>query len=208
MLVARAMTSRKARSIRRDDSPRASATSGIAEDSISGRNITMIAAMDTAPSTRMGSTSPVLTPNTSPNSSAYASCAYSVLQLTNRARPHRTLAGQPPQRGRRGRGGVAPAQAGDPDHHDVPGRGRRPRDRPRRARPGPRAGRPAVPPVPPQAAFSPAHGFRGKTFIPNGPDACHRDSSTRRRRSSAGSTGSGCTCRRAGCPRYSPGGRS
>ena len=33
----------------------------------------------------MGSTSPWLTPNTSPNSSEYASCAYSVLQLTNSA---------------------------------------------------------------------------------------------------------------------------
>ena len=45
----------------------------------------MIAAMDSAPSTRIGSTSPWLTPNTSPNSSEYASCAYSVLQLTNSA---------------------------------------------------------------------------------------------------------------------------
>ncbi len=33
----------------------------------------------------MGSTSPALTPNTSPNSREYASCAYSVLQLTNSA---------------------------------------------------------------------------------------------------------------------------
>ena len=41
-------------------------------------------------------------------------------------RPHRALAGQPPQRGRGGRGHVAPPQAGDPDDHDVPhGRGRR-----------------------------------------------------------------------------------
>ena len=33
----------------------------------------------------MGSTSAALTPNTSPNSSEYASCAYWVLQLTNSA---------------------------------------------------------------------------------------------------------------------------
>ena len=85
MLVASAMTSRNASSIRRADTPRASATSGIAEDSINGRNMTMIAAIDTTPSTMIGTTSPVLTPNTSPNSSEYASCAYSVLQLTNRA---------------------------------------------------------------------------------------------------------------------------
>src|SRR5260370_28094763 len=85
MRVARAMTSRNPSSIRRADTPRASATSGSAEDSISGRNMTIIAAMDTTPSTTMGSTSPWLTPNTSPNSSEYASCAYSVLQLTNSA---------------------------------------------------------------------------------------------------------------------------
>src|SRR5260370_26385427 len=85
MLVARAMTSRNPSSIRRDDTPRASATSGSAEDSISGRNMTVIAAMDTRPSTTMGSTSPWLTPNTSPNSSEYASCAYWLLQLTNNA---------------------------------------------------------------------------------------------------------------------------
>src|SRR6266849_1949100 len=54
-------------------------------DIISGRNMTMIAAMDTRPSATMGSTSPWLTPNTSPNSSAYASCAYWLLQLTNSA---------------------------------------------------------------------------------------------------------------------------
>src|SRR5580692_10650070 len=81
MLVASAITSRNARSIRRVDRPRASATSGIAEESINGRNITMIAAMDTAPKTTIGNTSPELTPNTSPNSSAYASGAYAVLQL-------------------------------------------------------------------------------------------------------------------------------
>ena len=57
----------------------------MAEDSISGRNMTMITATDTAPSASMGSTSPWLTPYTSPNSSEYASCAYSVLQLTNSA---------------------------------------------------------------------------------------------------------------------------
>ena len=55
MLVARAMTSRKPSSIQRADTPRASATSGSAEDSSSGRNMTMMAAIDTAPSTRMGS---------------------------------------------------------------------------------------------------------------------------------------------------------
>src|SRR5579863_9318364 len=85
MLVARAMTSRNPSSIRRAGTPRASATSGSTEDSRSGRNMTMIAAMLTAPRTTMGSTSSVLTPNTSPNSSEYASCAYSVLQLTNSA---------------------------------------------------------------------------------------------------------------------------
>ena len=47
--------------------------------------MTTIAATDTAPSTRMGSTSAALTPNTSPNSSEYASCAYWLLQLTNSA---------------------------------------------------------------------------------------------------------------------------
>src|SRR5260370_31838125 len=85
MLGARAMTSRNTSSIRRAGTPRASATSGSAEDSISGRNMTTIAATDTAPSARMGSTSSVLTPNTSPNSSEYASCAYWLLQLTNSA---------------------------------------------------------------------------------------------------------------------------
>src|SRR5215470_9307176 len=44
MLVASAMTSRNASSIRREDTPRASATSGSAEDSINGRNMTTIAA--------------------------------------------------------------------------------------------------------------------------------------------------------------------
>ena len=69
MLVARAMTSRNARSIRRGGTPRAAATSGSAEDSMSGRNMTTIAAIDSAPNPRMGTTSSVLTPNTSPNSS-------------------------------------------------------------------------------------------------------------------------------------------
>ena len=69
MLVARAMSSRNPSSIPRADTPRASATSGSAEDSSSGRNMTTMAAIDTPPSTRMGTTSPLLTPNTSPNSS-------------------------------------------------------------------------------------------------------------------------------------------
>src|SRR6266704_1712416 len=85
MLVARAMTSRNASSILRAGTPRASATSGSTEDSISGRNMTAIAATDRAPNTRIGSTSAALTPNTSPNSSEYASWAYWLLQLTNRA---------------------------------------------------------------------------------------------------------------------------
>src|SRR6266702_868398 len=85
MLVARAMTSRNASSIRRAGTPRASATSGSTEDSISGRNMTAIAATDRAPNTPIGSTSAALTPNTSPNSSEYASWAYWLLQLTNRA---------------------------------------------------------------------------------------------------------------------------
>src|SRR4029077_10147875 len=75
MLVASAMTSRNASSIRRADTPRASATSGSAEENISGRNMATIAATETAPSTRMGSTWSALTPNTSPNSSEYASWA-------------------------------------------------------------------------------------------------------------------------------------
>ena len=45
----------------------------------------MMAAMDRPPRITIGSTSPELTPNTSPNSSEYASCAYSMLQLTNSA---------------------------------------------------------------------------------------------------------------------------
>jgi hypothetical protein len=85
MLVASAMTSRNASSIRRGGTPRASATSGSAEDSSSGRNMTTMAATDSAPSARMGRTSPALTPNTSPNSSEYASWAYWLLQLTNSA---------------------------------------------------------------------------------------------------------------------------
>src|SRR5215470_2130412 len=85
MLVASAMTSRNASSIRRGGIPRASATSGSAEDSSSGRNMTTMAATDSAPSARMGRTSPALTPNTSPNSSEYASWAYWLLQLTNSA---------------------------------------------------------------------------------------------------------------------------
>src|SRR5215831_10307383 len=75
MLVASAITSKNASSIRRAGTPRASATSGSADDSISGRNMTTIAATDTAPSTRIGSTWSALTPNTSPNSSEYASWA-------------------------------------------------------------------------------------------------------------------------------------
>src|SRR5689334_1297873 len=63
MLVASAMTSRNASSIRRARTPRASATSGSAEENISGRNMTPITATDTAPITRMGSTSSALTPN-------------------------------------------------------------------------------------------------------------------------------------------------
>src|SRR4029077_16474242 len=85
MLVASAMTSRNTSSIRRAGIPRASATSGSAEENSSGRNMTTIAGPDTPPSARMGSTSPALTPNTSPNSSEYASWAYWLLQLTNSA---------------------------------------------------------------------------------------------------------------------------
>ena len=69
MLVARAMTSRNARSMRAVRRPRAAATSGSAEDSMSGRNMTAMATRLTRPKPRMGSTSPALTPNTSPNSS-------------------------------------------------------------------------------------------------------------------------------------------
>jgi hypothetical protein len=75
MLVARAMTSRNASSIRRARTPRASATSGSAEENISGRNMTTMAATETAPRIKMGSTWSALTPNTSPNSSEYASWA-------------------------------------------------------------------------------------------------------------------------------------
>ena len=64
-------------------------------------------------------------------------------------RPHRALAGQPPQRGRGGRRHVAPPQAGDPDDDDMPRRRGRRGLRARRARgdpatrprPAPRAGR-------------------------------------------------------------------
>ena len=56
MLVASAMTSKNASSIRRAGTPRASATSGSAEENISGRNMTTMAATETAPSIKMGST--------------------------------------------------------------------------------------------------------------------------------------------------------
>ena len=70
MDVASAITTRNASSIRSGDRPRAAATSGIAEDSISGRNMTRISTMLITPSTMIGRTSSALTPKTSPNSSA------------------------------------------------------------------------------------------------------------------------------------------
>ena len=69
MLVARARTTRKHISIRYARTPRASPSSGITEDSISGRYSTMIATMHTAPSTATGAISFTLMPSTSPNSS-------------------------------------------------------------------------------------------------------------------------------------------
>ena len=69
MDVARAMTIRKYSSTRRLDTPRASATSGSALVSMSGRNATPIAMAAAMPRPTMGSTSLLLTPNTSPNSS-------------------------------------------------------------------------------------------------------------------------------------------
>ena len=69
MLVASATTTRKHISIRKLDTPRASASSGITEVSMSGRYKKIMAATDTAPSTATGSTSAVPTPNSSPNSS-------------------------------------------------------------------------------------------------------------------------------------------
>ncbi len=79
------MISRNTISIRAELTPRASATSGMADESISGRKMTPMARMLAAPRIAIGSNSSGLTPNTSPNSSEYVSCAYSVLTLMNRA---------------------------------------------------------------------------------------------------------------------------
>jgi hypothetical protein len=67
--VARAITSRKHSSIRRVLTPRASATSGIAEASSSGRYMTAMSPTVTMASPAIGSSTSWLTPNTSPNSS-------------------------------------------------------------------------------------------------------------------------------------------
>jgi hypothetical protein len=85
MDVASPITTRKYSSARRVETPRASAISGSAEVSISGRNATTIATMTATPRPAIGSTSFWLTPYTSPNSSEYVSSAYSVLMLMNSA---------------------------------------------------------------------------------------------------------------------------
>jgi len=69
MLVASAITSRKHSSIRRVLTPRASATSGSADASSSGRYSSAITATLTAPSAAIGSSTLDPIPNTSPNSS-------------------------------------------------------------------------------------------------------------------------------------------
>jgi len=69
MLVASAITIRKHSSIRRVLTPRASATSGIADASSSGRYSSAITATLTAPSAAIGNSTLDPTPNTSPNSS-------------------------------------------------------------------------------------------------------------------------------------------
>src|SRR5450759_5159135 len=85
MLVARATITRKYISIRSARTPRASASSGITDVSRSGRYRTMIAAMDSAPSTAIGAISVALTPSTSPNSRDSISGAYSTLKLRKSA---------------------------------------------------------------------------------------------------------------------------
>src|SRR5487761_1469570 len=62
--VARAITTRNTSSIRSGESPRAAATSGIADVSSSGRNSTTKASTETAPRPAIGSTSAELTPKT------------------------------------------------------------------------------------------------------------------------------------------------
>jgi putative phosphoribosyl transferase len=69
MLVASAITIRKHNSIRRVLTPRASATSGSAEASSSGRYSSAITATLTAPSAAIGSSTLDPIPNTSPNNS-------------------------------------------------------------------------------------------------------------------------------------------
>jgi putative phosphoribosyl transferase len=69
MLVASAITIRKHNSIRRVLTPRASATSGSADASSSGRYSSAITATLTAPSAAIGSSTLDPIPNTSPNSS-------------------------------------------------------------------------------------------------------------------------------------------
>src|SRR5260370_61238 len=97
MLVARAITSRNASSIRRDDTPRASATSGIVEDSSSGRNMTMIAAMHTPPSATKAVT-PAIT------ATAVAAIQVFSIRPENIPAPHQAPPGKPPgDRGGAGR---------------------------------------------------------------------------------------------------------
>ena len=69
IVVVSATTSRKTTSMRPLPTPRASATSGITDENISGRYTSKTAAMQTTPITAIGMSSLLLTPSTSPKSS-------------------------------------------------------------------------------------------------------------------------------------------
>src|SRR5579875_613514 len=85
IVVTSATTARKARSISRGLTPRAWATSGVTDDSMSGRYNTTIATMHTAAISAVGPSLLVDTPRTSPKSSEKITGAYSLVRDKNRS---------------------------------------------------------------------------------------------------------------------------
>ena len=69
IVVVSATTSRNTTSMRPRPTPRASATSGMTDENISGRYTSKTATMHTTPMAAMGTSSLLLTPSTSPKSS-------------------------------------------------------------------------------------------------------------------------------------------
>ena len=85
VVVTSATTTRNARSTRKVAMPRASATSGSSDESISGRYRIVIAPTEAIASTTVGVSWALLTPRISPKSREKVSDAYSLLRLTNSA---------------------------------------------------------------------------------------------------------------------------